>query len=141
MGDLLKHPLGYKVDPERGLVYGRRWRRPVGRPSGSGYLFLSCGSRFVASNHRVIWEAVHGEIAQGMEINHKNGIKDDNRIENLELVTKSENMKHAYRIGLIDAKGDNNGRRKGKLRRLAEASKPIPCELPNKGRALLGDGK
>jgi hypothetical protein len=53
--------------------------------------------------------APHVEIAraflgytpgQGLEVNHKNGNKSDNSLQNLELVTRSENLAHSYRIGL-----------------------------------------
>ena len=44
-----------------------------------------------------------------MTINHKNGDKGDNRLANLEVVTPSDNLKHAFRTGLCSQKGEKNG--------------------------------
>lgn len=43
--------------------------------------------------HRFIYEYHRGKIPKNMEINHINENKKDNRLENLELVTKAENIR------------------------------------------------
>ena len=53
---------------------------------------------------RLMWMAFRGPIPLGMQINHENGNKNDNRLENLELVTRSENALHAHRTGLHGGK-------------------------------------
>lgn len=49
--------------------------------------------------HRLVWWWHHGPIPDGLQINHKNLNKSDNRIENLELATASENIAHSYENG------------------------------------------
>lgn len=44
--------------------------------------------------HRIIWMMFYGEIPDGLQIDHINGIRHDNRIENLRLVTASVNQKN-----------------------------------------------
>ena len=42
--------------------------------------------------HRLVWETFNGSIPEGLQVNHINEIKSDNRLENLNLMTPKENM-------------------------------------------------
>lgn len=75
----------------------------------SGYPIVSfwkvCGRVRV---HNIIAETFLGKKPFGSQVNHKNGNKCDNRPENLEYISQADNLRHAFRTGLMK----NSGRRR-----------------------------
>lgn len=68
---------------------------------GYQYITLSKnGIRIKHKIHRLVAKSFIRNLKNKPEVNHKNGIKNDNRAENLEWATSSENQKHAYITGL-----------------------------------------
>jgi hypothetical protein len=50
--------------------------------------------------HRLVAKYFIGEIPLGMEVNHKDGNKQNNHYDNLEIITSSENIRHMDKLGL-----------------------------------------
>ena len=103
----------YSCD-ELGTVYGPRGR-PIGTKNGTtGYNQVTIhykGTVKTVRKHRFIYECFVGKpLPVDKVVNHINGVKTDNRLINLELISYSENTLHAINLGLMHPKrGELNG--------------------------------
>lgn len=80
----------YRRLPTGGTNVGDR----AGTPQNRGYRLVRFrGKKYL--EHRLIWFLLHGYWPD--EIDHINGIRDDNRIENLRAVSKVENLRNQAR--------------------------------------------
>ena len=110
-------------DPETGLFIrnigrsgpGARAGNVAGCDNGAGYIRIYVdGAPYKA--HRLAWFYVHGEWPE--EIDHKNGVRCDNRLVNLRPVTRAQNNKNngRYRTNTTGLKGVTLYKPNGKWR-------------------------
>ena len=109
----------YQVSDE-----GEVRRLTINKPTlmDNGYLYASFYDKPRKQQkglHRVVAEAFIPNPEHKTEVNHKNGDKTDNRVENLEWVSAKENTAHAIDNGLkvrgekgtFINKGDTDGKK------------------------------
>jgi hypothetical protein len=80
--------------------YGRLLKQT---PNTKGYLLVGPTVNRIQRTrpvHRLVAETFIPRPEGAYEVNHKNGVKTDNRVENLEWVSADANMKHAVANGL-----------------------------------------
>jgi len=94
----------------KALNYHRTKEEKIIIPSKSGrYLHVNLyknGKSKTYSVHKLVLKAFIGDSI--LDCNHKDGIKSNNYLNNLEYCTHNENIKHAVETGLRDGKGEKN---------------------------------
>nr|UVY41951.1 MAG: zinc-binding loop region of homing endonuclease [Bacteriophage sp.]UWG30146.1 MAG: zinc-binding loop region of homing endonuclease [Bacteriophage sp.] len=65
----------------------------AGAKHKSGYIQVRVLGKMMKA-HRVVWWINYGFIPDHLQIDHKNHVRDDNRVENLELKSNAENHKN-----------------------------------------------
>ena len=94
---------GYEASDDGQVRSPRRILKPAKTPQG--YLKVVVvyldGKQKQRTIHSLVAEAFIGLRPIGMDINHLNGDKADNRLANLEYCSRSQNMRHAVETGLM----------------------------------------
>lgn len=99
-----------------------KWEKILSqRVKNNGYAHVKIcfeGKYFHRSVHRLVATAFLENKENKKEVNHKDGNKLNNSVENLEWVTSSENQRHAVKTGLFKARSGKDSTYSIKVRQL-----------------------
>jgi len=89
--------------------------RRIDETKSNGYRLVKVmidGKQVTTTAHRLVWHHLNGPIPPGLTINHKNGVRDDNRPSNLELATSADQVRHSMNVlgaaRCVNQDGENN---------------------------------
>lgn len=96
--------LGKLVVTKSGKVFNTKTKKFIGALGSGQYPKISMADENKKIRHmqihRLVWLVFKGKIKQGFQVNHKDGVKTNPKLSNLEVVLPSRNATHAIEIGL-----------------------------------------
>ena len=101
---------------KNGKVINVKTGRIIKMANSKGYLqFTICNKKLEKqknySQHRFVYEVFRGPIPSCLEVDHRNGIKNDNRIKNLQLLTPTQNKQKSKNRSIISINIENGKER------------------------------
>jgi hypothetical protein len=102
----------YQITTE-GRIYSiktKKWIKPSFDKYGYLQVCLKSTKYFSFRVHRLVAITYLGLSDYNNIVNHINGIKTDNRVENLEWVTQKQNVKHSWGLGLSEKIRESNSK-------------------------------
>lgn len=96
--------------PEKGSHWNGRFAGKVAGTEHQGYIRVKLDGRKYQA-HRLVWMLAYGECPEHMQLDHINGFRNDNRVENLRLVSNQQNQ---FNRSCNDGRGYKGVYRKGK---------------------------
>lgn len=96
--NFIQNVSGYEISSQ-GRLKNSKGTMFFGHKDDNGYIRVSINEKLYRM-HSLVAKAFIPNSDNKPHVNHKDGVRDNNKLENLEWVTRSENMQHAYNTGL-----------------------------------------
>ena len=123
-------------------TYAARWLKQ--HPNEDGYMLATLcdnGKRRTFKTHQIVALAwISPQPTPAHEVNHKNGVKSENRADNLEWTTRRENVQHAWRTGLSAVSEANRAASRETIKKAHAAIRGVTHAEADEIRRLVANG-
>lgn len=101
LGRLVSQSIHHGNSKSKGKPIFGNYRLIIPSNQNRGYIEVnpySQGKRYYLLLHRLVWSSFMGDIKPSVVIDHRNNEKEDNRLSNLQLLSRKENTEKWHKV-------------------------------------------